>query len=327
MSEYSGNLLVVDDNEMNRDMLSRRLSRRGHTVETATDGQQALDMISKQSFDVILLDIMMPGISGIEVLKVIRQSYSAAELPVIMVTAKGDSDDVVTALKLGANDYVIKPLDFPVIIARVQTQLETCYLHKTLKDRTKELEAQNVDSFEQIDAKQLRSLIEAGESNRFELKSTLRWNLKSNKSDKEIENMWLKTIIAFLNTDGGIILVGVEDDGNVLGLEPDKFPNPDRYLLHVNNLIRERIGMEMAQFIKFGLKQLEGKEILCIQCVPAPEAAFLKNNKEEDFYIRVGPGSRKLTSRETWLYINNRKMQTSPEDDNSSIPGPNGSIV
>jgi len=305
---------------MNRDMLSRRLSRRKHTVITAENGQQALDLIEKESFDVILLDIMMPGISGIEVLKFIRQSYSASELPVIMATAKGDSEDVVMALKLGANDYVIKPLDFPIVLARVETQLEACRKHKNLREHARELEAQIGDNFDNINTETLRSLIDAGENDRFELKSTLRWNLKSNRPDKEIENAWLKTIIAFLNTNGGILLVGVEDDGNVLGLEPDKFPNPDKYLLHVNNLIRERIGVEVTQFIKFGLKQLDGKEILCVQCSPSPEPAFLKNKKDEDFYIRVGPGSRKLTSRETLKYINNRKLQT-PKGDNTSFSG------
>ena len=167
--------------------------------------------------------------------------------------------------------------------------------------------AQTVDDFEKINAEQLRSLIEVGESDRFELKSSMRWNLKANKPGKEIETAWLKTIIAFLNTDGGILLIGVDDNGTVLGLESDQFPNSDRYLLHVSNLIRERIGMEMMQYVKYGIKPLDGKEVLCIQCSPAAEAAFLQHDQEEDFYIRVGPGSRKLTSRETMTYINNRK--------------------
>ena len=308
MSISCGKLLVVDDNEMNRDMLSRRLSRSGHTIVTAEDGQQALDLIDQQSFDVILLDIMMPGLSGLDVLKLLRQSYSPSELPVIMVTAKGESEDVVTSLELGANDYITKPLDFPVALARVQTQLDACLQHKNLKRRTEELEARTVDDFEKITPEQLRTLIDSGESDRLEFKSSMRWNLKANKPGKEIETAWLKTIIAFLNTDGGILLIGVDDNGVVLGLEADKFPNADRYLLHVSNLIRERIGMEMMQYIKFGLKPLDGKDILCVQCAPSPEAAFLQHDQEEDFYIRVGPGSRKLTSRETLTYINNRKV-------------------
>ncbi len=123
MSDRRGNLLVVDDNELNRDMLSRRLSRKKHRVQTAEDGYQALAMIEKQSFDVILLDIMMPGISGIEVLKTLRKSHSATELPIIMATAQSEDEDIVEALKLGANDYVTKPLNFPVVLARVATQL------------------------------------------------------------------------------------------------------------------------------------------------------------------------------------------------------------
>ncbi len=123
MDEDQGKLLVVDDNEMNRDMLSRRLARRGYSVSTAEDGYKALEEIDAETFDVVLLDIMMPGIDGFEVLEKIRETRAAADLPVIMATAKEGSEDIVRALKMGANDYVTKPLDFPVVLARVQTQL------------------------------------------------------------------------------------------------------------------------------------------------------------------------------------------------------------
>ena len=141
MSHQRGRLLVVDDNELNRDMLSRRLSRKKHAVQTAEDGHQALAMIEKQAFDVILLDIMMPGISGIEVLRTLRESYSAAELPIIMATAQSEDEDIVEALKLGANDYVTKPLNFPVVLARVATQLSLKLSQDALKvahDRMKQ---------------------------------------------------------------------------------------------------------------------------------------------------------------------------------------------
>ncbi len=118
-----GRILVVDDNEMNRDMLSRRLGRRGFEVATAAGGQEALEAVEQQPFDLILLDIMMPGIDGMEVLQRVRETRSASELPIIMATAKTESEDIVEALKLGANDYVTKPLDFPVVLARVSTQL------------------------------------------------------------------------------------------------------------------------------------------------------------------------------------------------------------
>ncbi len=123
MTSDSGTLLVVDDNEANLDMLSRRLQRKGYTTLTAGGGQEALECIREQTFDLILLDIMMPDIDGIDVLRTLRQTYSAAELPVIMVTAKSDSEQMVEALDLGANDYVTKPIDINVVLARIRTQL------------------------------------------------------------------------------------------------------------------------------------------------------------------------------------------------------------
>ena len=116
-------LFVVDDNELNRDMLSRRLGSRGYAVELAEDGERALARLEEQSFDLVLLDVMMPGLSGIDVLERVRERWPESDLPVIMVTARDTTEDVVEALRLGANDYVTKPLDFPVVLARVETQL------------------------------------------------------------------------------------------------------------------------------------------------------------------------------------------------------------
>ena len=120
-----GNLLVVDDNEANRDMLARRLRRQGYSVETADSGPVALRKIDESRPDLILLDVMMPGMSGLEVLRHLRQQYDRAGLPILMATAKTDSEDVVQALALGANDYVTKPIDFPVLLARVASHLQT----------------------------------------------------------------------------------------------------------------------------------------------------------------------------------------------------------
>lgn len=117
-------ILVVDDVELNRDALSRRLIRSGHSVKTAEDGEIALRMLNEEPFDLVLLDVMMPGLSGLQVLTKIRETKSADVLPVIMATAKTTSEDIVAALELGANDYVTKPLDFPIVRARIQAQLK-----------------------------------------------------------------------------------------------------------------------------------------------------------------------------------------------------------
>lgn len=115
-------LLVVDDEEINRDLLQRRLERRGFSVSGAKDGLEALKLIESQPFDLVLLDIMLPGIDGLEVLRRIRMQENS-ELPVVMVSAKDDSQGIVEALNIGANDYITKPVDFPVVLARIRTHL------------------------------------------------------------------------------------------------------------------------------------------------------------------------------------------------------------
>lgn len=139
MSEFPGTLLLVDDNEINRDMLSRRLQRRGYEVETAFSGQQALDLIAARKFDLVLLDIMMPGLSGWDVLEHIRSKYSRLELPVIMATAKDESADVIQALTGGASDYVTKPFDLDVVLARVGTHVILKHTYEKLHTANRKL--------------------------------------------------------------------------------------------------------------------------------------------------------------------------------------------
>ncbi|HZR73534.1 EAL domain-containing response regulator [Bradyrhizobium sp.] len=116
-------LLIVDDISDNRTILKRRFERRGFEVTEAESGLVAIDLIERNPFDLVLLDVMMPGIDGMETLKRIRAQKSASALPVIMVTAKSESDNIVDALEQGANDYVTKPVDFAVALARVNTQI------------------------------------------------------------------------------------------------------------------------------------------------------------------------------------------------------------
>jgi CheY-like chemotaxis protein len=118
-------ILVVDDLPANRDILARRLERSGFRVLQAGSGVEALQLIGRSAIDCMLLDIAMPGMTGLDVLREVRAERSSALLPVIMVTAKTDSEDVVEALSLGANDYVTKPVDFPVALARIKAHLRT----------------------------------------------------------------------------------------------------------------------------------------------------------------------------------------------------------
>ena len=133
MSAGLGRVLVVDDNENNREILARRLARKGYAVSVAEHARGLLDRIREDAVDLVLLDIEMPDVTGLDALVAIRQAYSAVRLPVIMVTARSESEDVVKALELGANDYVTKPVDFPVALARVRTHMSHLRAEEALR--------------------------------------------------------------------------------------------------------------------------------------------------------------------------------------------------
>ena len=134
MTSSSDHLLVVDDNEANCDMLARRLVRSGYKVSVAHSAHGLLDRIERESIDLVLLDIEMPDISGLDALVSIRRAQSSIHLPVIMVTARTQSEDIVKALELGANDYVTKPIDFPVALARIRTHLSRMHAEQALRE-------------------------------------------------------------------------------------------------------------------------------------------------------------------------------------------------
>src|SRR5260221_5609586 len=116
-------ILIVDDNQMNRDMLARRLERKGYVIQVAESARSLLERIREEPADLVLLDVEMPEISGLDALQTLRGCYSPIQLPIIMVTAKDQSEDIVKARDLGANDYLTKPIDFPVALARIRTQV------------------------------------------------------------------------------------------------------------------------------------------------------------------------------------------------------------
>lgn len=126
-----GTLLVVDDNETNRQMLARRLVRRGYQVDAAEDGPQAIQMLRSQRFDLVLLDIVMPGMDGLQVLKLMKADEELCHVPVIMLSSLDEVDGVVACIETGADDYLTKPFD-PVLL---QARIGACLEKKRLRDR------------------------------------------------------------------------------------------------------------------------------------------------------------------------------------------------
>jgi len=155
------------------------------------------------------------------------------------------------------------------------------------------------------DADKIRSLIRKGESKILELKQTLSLDIMKNTKEKYIELMSLKTIVGFLNTDGGDLLVGVKDSSELYGIEHEieKFHHnsKDKFLLHFKNLLKTRIGEEFYPFIDPHLIKIDGKWILRVKCEPADSPCYLD---KKEFYVRTNPATDKLEGPQLVMYIN-----------------------
>jgi len=158
----------------------------------------------------------------------------------------------------------------------------------------------------QIPEEDLSRLIAEGESDRLEFKSTLRWNLKTDRAGKEIELAALKTIAAFMNSDGGALMVGVADDGKILGIDTDRLENDDKFLRHFSGLFNQHIGLEFIDYIDFAIKSIKDKQIFVVTCRKSPQPVFLRHKKDENFFVRSGPSSRQLTTSQVIEYLKDR---------------------
>ena len=166
-------ILIVDDNLTNLDILQARLEAHNYKILTATDGESGLALAKEKEPDLILLDIMMPKMDGIEVCRHIRADASLPFMPIIMVTAKADSKDIVAGLEAGSDEYLTKPVDHAALVARVKSMLRVKALHDTVLEQSAKLEAQSVQlaewnrTLEQEVAEQLAKLQQVGRLKRF----------------------------------------------------------------------------------------------------------------------------------------------------------------
>jgi predicted HTH transcriptional regulator len=155
-------------------------------------------------------------------------------------------------------------------------------------------------------------LIKRGESKTLEFKSTLRWDLKEDrKDDKSITHAVLKTIAAFLNTEGGDLLIGVADDRSIVGIERDQLENDDKFMLHLTQVVRNGLRDRAGTCIDPRTQIVQRKTVCLVSCQRSPEPVFLKWKGLEaspagDFFVRSGPGTVKLSKESADEYIRTR---------------------
>lgn len=160
-------------------------------------------------------------------------------------------------------------------------------------------------------------LLKLQESKTLEFKSSLRWNLKEDrKDDMVVTHSVLKTIAAFLNTEGGDLLIGVADDRTVLGIDHDRLENDDRFMLHLAQVVRNGLGDRAGTCIDPKTQIVQGKTVCLVSCQRSPEPVFLRwkgieRDPRGEFFVRSGPGTVRLNSEDTEEYIRTRFHQSS----------------
>ena len=307
MNEVKATILIVDDTPTNIQLLNSML-REQYKVKAATNGEKALKIArTEPQPDIILLDIMMPEMDGYEVCRRLKSSPLTAKIPVIFITAKTAVEDEQQGFSLGAVDYITKPFNPDIIKTRVRKQLEIYQQQRQLHDENKQLKQRIAGEFSDYIEPEIVSILQVGENDGTEFKSTLRWNLHTDKADKKIENACLKTVAAFLNSDSGVLLIGVDDHGQVLGLNQDGFTSEDKLLLHWNSLLKAHIGVEFMQLIRSQVNDLGGKRILLVQCLRSSKPVFFRRDNDEVFYVRTGNGTNQLKPSEVLAYLDQRE--------------------
>lgn len=147
-------------------------------------------------------------------------------------------------------------------------------------------------------------VVDAGESARVEFKSSLRWDVRQQKKNDAVTHASLKTVAAFLNTEGGTLVIGVADDGSPVGIEVDDFANDDRFLLYFYGVIKASMGVEVTTFVEAGIDMFKGKKVCVVRCKPSSRPVYLKaSGKDEEFFIRTGPSSERLGPSDLVSYI------------------------
>jgi len=205
--------------------------------------------------------------------------------------------------------YSMQTMSFVIIGALISSLIGYIYMKYHLKIIgnivTKITEKNPVlfDKSEEI-KKEILNLIKNGENENLEFKSTLRINLYTNEIDRKIEYSVLKTIAAFMNSQGGTLILGTSDSGEIIGVEKDKFQNKDAYSLHLTNILKTKIGKKFFNLINFKFSEIENKTVLIINCEKSDTPVFIKSpTDEEEFYIRTGPSSVQIKGSELIDYI------------------------
>jgi ActR/RegA family two-component response regulator len=281
-------ILVLDD-----DVLWLRtidvLLQEHYDLTLTSEADKAIEHVIATAFPLAILDQRLPnGVSGAELSVQLRQIRP--ELRVIILTGYAALDDAVVSLRTGVVDYLGKDR------ADLATELPL-RIAKALADVGRETP--------------ILALLRKGEGHDLEFKSSARWDIRQKKTNKDLETVILKTVSAFLNSEGGVLLIGVDDDGNAIGLENDyktlKNPGRDGYEVFITGLLLGTYGNDLSRYIRVDFHDVDGRDICRVDAGPAPKPIFIPDGKgDEHLYIRAGNTTRQLSTRQALDYCKQR---------------------
>jgi len=258
-------ILIVDDNLTNLDILQARLEANNYKILTATDGEAGLDMAKEKQPDLILLDIMMPKMDGIEVCQHLREDSSLPFMPIIMVTAKADPKDVVAGLEAGGDEYLTKPVDHAALVARVKSMLRIKALHDTVLEQSAKLEAQSAQlaewnrTLEQQVAEQLAKLQRVEQLKRF-LSPQLVDLITSSGEEGLLESHRREVTVVFLDLRGFTAFSDYAEPEEVVGLLRNYHTEMGKLIFHFDGTLEHFAGDGIMVFFNDPIPQEDHTE-------------------------------------------------------------------
>jgi len=291
---YRGCVLVVDDLPDVRDTVSGILSDAGYVVCSVSDRMRALAELGKRSFDAAILDVRLDETDdenkdGLVLMHEIKEKYPS--IAVIILTGYADVQMVKEALQ-PASDGVSPAYGF--LEKHEINQLVEWVERATQRTASGGLQ-------------ELEHMISCGENERVEFKSSMRWDRRTGSVNKDLQKAVAVTIAGMLNSDGGTLLIGISDDGTVLGLEKDlqtlRKANVDSFLLALTDVVTHYLGMECMANIHPRFETLEQKVVCIVSIDPSPAPVYLNAGGEYEFWLRVTNSTRSLHVKDAIDYI------------------------
>jgi class 3 adenylate cyclase len=246
-------ILIVDDNPENRDIFRARLARHGYEILTASDGEEALTTARATRPDLILLDIMMPKVDGIEVCRRLKADPAFPFTPIIMVTARADTKDIVAGLEAGGDEYLTKPVDQGALVARIKSMLRIKALHDTVQEQAAQLEAQSAQlsewnrTLEQRVREQVAQLERLGRLKRF-FSPQLAELIVGGGAEDPLKTHRREVTVVFLDLRGFTAFAEMSEPEEVMGVLRDYHAEMGKLILEHEGTLERFTGDGMMIF-------------------------------------------------------------------------------